>query len=100
AEHRRPLIRMPLISHLLAALAFSAHTPAVPPSGFQIEKIADGVYVAVRREVPGFYFQSNAVFIVGDSHVVVVDAQFTRAATRDVLAALRRITSKDRKSVV
>jgi len=48
----------------------------------------------VRREKTGLYFQSNAAFIVGDSDVVVVDAQFSQGATREVLAALRRITTK------
>jgi glyoxylase-like metal-dependent hydrolase (beta-lactamase superfamily II)/erythromycin esterase-like protein len=34
------------------------------------------------------------MFVVGDSGVLVVDAQFSTAATRDVIAALRRITTK------
>ena len=43
----------------------------------------------VRREKTGLYFQSNAAFIVGDSDVVVVDAQFSQGATREVVAAGR-----------
>ncbi len=61
---------------------------------FDVERLADGVYAVVRRERTGLYFQSNATFIVGDSDVVVVDAQFSQGATRDVVAALRRLTSK------
>jgi glyoxylase-like metal-dependent hydrolase (beta-lactamase superfamily II) len=40
------------------------------------------------------------VFIVNDDHVVVVDAQFTRAATLETLAALRRITRKPVRFVI
>jgi cyclase len=80
-------------------LLLAAAAPAQPPAPrdttpFDVERLADGVYAVVRRERTGLYFQSNATFIVGDSDVVVVDAQFSQGATREVLAALRRLTSK------
>jgi glyoxylase-like metal-dependent hydrolase (beta-lactamase superfamily II) len=43
---------------------------------------------------------ANSLFIVNDSDVVVVDAQFTRQATLEDLAALRRITPKPVRYVI
>src|SRR6185369_14651859 len=61
---------------------------------FTVERLAPGVYATIRSEPPGQAFESNSVFIVGDSGVIVVDAQSNLSATREVLAALRRITRK------
>ena len=74
--------------------------PAPPPAGFTIERLADGVYAAVRREPAGFIFQSNSVFLIGPDDVIVVDTQFTLAATREVLAALRELTPKPVRFVI
>ena len=86
----------------LLALGLSgfASAAAQTPSQFSVERLADGVYAVVRKEPPSLYFQSNSMFVVGDSGVLVVDAQFSTAATRDVIAALRRITRKPVKYVV
>ena len=69
-----------------AASADSAH--------FTVREIAPGVHAVIRREPLGLANHSNAVFIVNEEDVVVVDTQFTRNATQEVLAALRRITDK------
>lgn len=99
------LRRGPSAVLLLALLA--ASTAAVPaparapdPGDFTIEKLAEGVYAAIRHEPPSLYFESNSVFIVGDSGVAVVDAQFSLASTRATLAALRRITGKPVRYVI
>jgi cyclase len=52
------------------------------------------VYAAIRSGPLTLAVNSNSLIIVRDSDVVVVDAQFTREATRETLAAIRRITSK------
>jgi cyclase len=88
-----------MLRPLLAAalLLLPAAAPAQAPrdgAAFDVERLADGVYAVIRRERTGLYFQSNATFVVGDSGVVVVDAQFSEGATREVVAALRRITSR------
>ena len=109
-EHGLPirLARRARIASLaaLAALALLA-VPAAravggtdPAPRFDVERIAEGVYAVVRREPPGFGFEANSVFIVGERDVVVVDAQFTPSSTREVLAALRRLTPKPVKYVV
>src|SRR4051812_30742413 len=82
-------------SHAAAPHAAAPHAAAPRDSlPFDSGRLAEGVYAVVRRERTGLYFQSNAAFIVGDSDVVVVDAQFSQGATREVVDALRRITSK------
>jgi len=63
-------------------------------------RLADGVYAAMRKDPPGFAVESNSVFIVGDDGVIVVDAQSNIGATKEVLAALGKLTSKPVRYVV
>jgi cyclase len=67
---------------------------------FDVVKLAEGVYAAVRRDPPGFAVESNSLFIIGDDGVIVVDAQSNLAATRETLAALRKLTDKPVRYVV
>jgi len=60
-------------------------------AGFTVEKLADGVYAAVRTDPPGLMVDANSLFIVNDADVVVVDAP---EASVEMIAALRRITTK------
>jgi glyoxylase-like metal-dependent hydrolase (beta-lactamase superfamily II) len=78
--------------HLLGILCVWA--PVRLCAQFTVERVAPGIYATIRSEPPGQAFESNSVFIVGDSGVIVVDAQSNLPATREVLAALRRITRK------
>ena len=74
--------------------------PAAAQPAFDVQKIAPDVYAVVRREPASLWFNPNTVFIVGREAVTVVDAQLTSADTREVLAALRRITNKPVRYVV
>ena len=85
-------MRIPSLLLLAAWVPAASATPA--PPGFDVEQLAPGVYAVIRREPLGMANHANSLLIVNDSGVVVVDAQFTRAATLEVLAALRRITPK------
>lgn len=87
----------PLAKRLAAVVP--SRTPA-QSAGFAVQRLAYGVYATVRREPPSLYFEPNALFIIGDRDVIVVDAQFSLASTRDVLAALRRLTSKPVRYVI
>lgn len=100
-------LRLPLIAILFVALSSAgSDAPAqaaeagASPGNFRVQKLADGVYAAVRTEAPGFAVDANVVFIVNDDDVVVVDANDTPASSREVLAALRRLTPKPVKYVV
>jgi cyclase len=68
--------------------------------GADVQKVAEGVYVAVRREPPGLMFNSNTVFIINEEDVVVVDTNISPASAREVIAALRRLTTKPVRYVV
>jgi glyoxylase-like metal-dependent hydrolase (beta-lactamase superfamily II) len=79
---------------------------ALPPvtSGrrekFDVVKLAEGVYAVVRRDPPGYAVESNSLFVIGDDGVIVVDSQSNLAATRETLAALRKLTDKPVRYVV
>ena len=65
-----------------------------------VTPLGSNVYAAIRSEPLGLAVNANSLFIVTDDHVVVVDAQFTRQATLENLAALRRITSRPVRYVI
>ena len=67
---------------------------------FEMVKLADGVYAAIRKEPAGLAVESNSTFIICANDVIVVDAQSNIANTKAVLAALRRITNKPVRYVV
>lgn len=67
---------------------------------FEMVKVAEGVYVAVRKEPPGLTVNGNSVFIINDDDVVVVDTTLTPGSAREELAALRRLTTKPVKYVI
>ena len=100
----RPSHRAPVSLCLVMALSVAASAQTAAPSTrspkFELVKVAEGVYAALRKEPPGFAVESNSVFIVGDSDVIVVDTQSNSAATADVLAALRGLTDKPVRYVV
>jgi glyoxylase-like metal-dependent hydrolase (beta-lactamase superfamily II) len=90
---------------LLTLLTPRPHAAASRPSQsstkfFDVVKLAEGVYAAVRKDPPGFAVESNSLFIIGDDGVIVVDAQSNAAATRETLAALRSLTDKPVRVVV
>ncbi|MDQ3806397.1 MAG: MBL fold metallo-hydrolase [Acidobacteriota bacterium] len=68
--------------------------------GVDVVKVAEGVYAAVRKEPPGLMFNSNTVFIVNDEDVFVVDTNISPASAREVVAALRRLTTKPVRYVI
>lgn len=85
----------------LACLIFCAPLVAVCQSPrFEMVKVAEGVYAAIRREPPGFAVESNSLFIICERDVIVVDSQSNYAATRESLAALRKLTDKPVRFVV
>jgi cyclase len=78
---------------LLGAAALAAarqDTPTVPGLAYRLEKVADGVYCAIASGVP--YYVANAVVIVGDGGVAVVDPGAGPAEGRVLRAAVRTVT--------
>ena len=71
----------------------SAHRPHAD-LGFDVKRVAPDVYAVIRRNPPGFLFDCNSGFVVGKDGVLVIDAQFTTKSANQVIAALKKITSK------
>jgi glyoxylase-like metal-dependent hydrolase (beta-lactamase superfamily II) len=82
------------------AIVLACVTLAGQAANFDVQRLADGVYAVIRKEPAGFMVDANNVFIIGDTDVVVVDANGSPGITRQVLAALRRITDKPVRYVV
>jgi cyclase len=89
---RSPAVAMPPATTLRA--------DTIPPDNFDVQQIAAGVYAVIRREPAGLWFDANNVFIVDDEGVIVVDSNVSPSSTREVLAALRRITDRPVTHVV
>jgi cyclase len=67
---------------------------------FEIQKLSEGVYAAIRKQPPLFSFDPNNVFIINGDDVIVVDANASLAATKELLVALRKLTGKPVKYVI
>jgi glyoxylase-like metal-dependent hydrolase (beta-lactamase superfamily II) len=85
----------------LGANSTSAGTESQSPApAFELQKLAEGVYAAIRKEPPGLMFNANSVLIINDDDVVVVDTNITPSSAKEVLAALRKLTKKPVKYVI
>ena len=69
-------------------------------SGFQLHKLADGIYTTERKEPAGLMFDANNTFLIREHDVVVVDSNISPDSTREVLAALRKLTDKPVRYVI
>src|SRR5687767_6695924 len=100
------LVRSLALGLSLVGCAGPASPPATTPDqpfvlgNVAVTPLGNGVYAAIRSEPLALAVNANSLFIVNDDHVVVVDAQFTREATQEDIAALRRITSKPVRYVI
>jgi glyoxylase-like metal-dependent hydrolase (beta-lactamase superfamily II) len=86
---------LPLVTCLVLVMLQQDH-----PSRFNMQKLADGVYAAIRTEPVGLGVDANNLFIIDDDGVVVVDTNFGATSTREVVAALRTLTAKPVKYVI
>jgi cyclase len=82
------------------AFAIAGVVRLVSPPNLKIERLAPGVFAAVRTEPLSLALNSNSLIIVRDTDIVVVDAQFTRAATRETIAAIRKLSTKPVRYVI
>src|SRR4026208_1145358 len=90
------LIRISLFLFILCSpLVASAQS-----GNFEMVKVADGVYAAIRTEPPGLTVNGNSVFIINDDDVVVVDTTLTPGTAKEEIAALRKLTTKPVKYVI
>jgi glyoxylase-like metal-dependent hydrolase (beta-lactamase superfamily II) len=90
-----------LVFVLLGAVVPAAagqDNPSVPGLVYRLEKVADGVYCAIASGVP--YYVSNAIVIVGDAGVAVVDPGAGPAEARVLRAAVRTVTDLSVRYVI
>lgn len=85
---------------VLAVFLFLCSVCLGQSPGFEIVPLADGVYAAIRNEPPGLTVNANSVFIINENDVVVVDTTLTPSSAKELLAALRKLTTKPVKYVV
>ena len=97
--HRSAGSLLPLMMTCLALAPMFAQL-AEETFQFQFHKLADGVYASIRKEPVGLGVEANNLFVVDDDGVVVVDTNFGPSSTRQVLAALRKITDEPVKYVI
>lgn len=88
---------------VVVAACTSRPTPQVVPGPsprVEVQRLAPGVFALKRLEPLALAGNSNSLVVVGDEGVTVVDAQFTREATLEHLAAIRGVTRLPVKWVV
>jgi len=93
---------MPIRPFLLVFLCTFLHAqiPQTPAYKLEIQKLADGVYVAAHTELPSLLPDANSVFIINDEDAVVVDTNLTLESARASLEQLRKLTSKPVRFVI
>jgi len=69
-------------------------------AGFELERVAEGVYVARRTEPAGLMVDANSMIVVNERDVVVVDANVGPGSAKEVLAQLRKLTDKPVRYVI
>jgi len=85
---------------VLLLIAFAVLHAAPSHAAFELQRIAEGVHVAVRSEPPGLMVDANTTLIINEHDVVVVDANVGPSSAKDTLAALRKFTSKPVRYVI
>ena len=90
----------PIITAGLLALVTTPARAQHAPDRFHVDTLGTGVYAIVRHDPIAFANNANSLVVIGDSGVLVVDAQFTRVATNQTVGAIRRLTSKPVRYVV
>ena len=82
------------------AAAPAATSGTDPARRFTVTPLAEGVYAVIRDDRPGYMVDANNLLVVNDSDVVVVDSNGAPSITRQVVAALKRLTDKPVRYVV
>lgn len=89
------LVRIFLFFCLLLSSPLATAQP-----GFEMVKVADGVYAAIRTEPLPRQVDGNSIVLINDQDVIVVDANITPSSARAILAEIRKLTDKPVRYVV
>jgi cyclase len=83
---------------IVALLLGSSISSFAADNIFQIKRVADGVYAAIATRT--FRINCNAVIVLMDNGVLVVDAESTPSAAREIIAGIKQLTDKPVQYVV
>ncbi|HSK71545.1 MAG TPA: MBL fold metallo-hydrolase [Pyrinomonadaceae bacterium] len=83
---------------IIFCVQFPAQTKQTENS--EVQKVAEGVYTLIRKEPPSLWFDPNVTFIINEADVIVVDANITSKSSKEVIAALKKLTDKPVKYVI
>ena len=96
----RPMLIGVSVALLLAPAAGRAQIPTYTGPKFETTRLADGVYAFVFDNPTGMAVDGTTVAIINDADVVIIDTQNTAASSREVLAAIRKLTDKPVRYVI
>jgi glyoxylase-like metal-dependent hydrolase (beta-lactamase superfamily II) len=82
-----------MASWLLGCVIASGQSPS-GPFDIEVQKVAEGVFVASRPDPIRSPVSGNVTFIVTEKDVIVVDATIAPMAARRVIAEIKKITDK------
>jgi cyclase len=89
-----------LLWGLVAAQPAAMPAPSVPPAAYEVVRLADGVHGFIWKNPFSDPIQGNALFIINDRDVVVVDTGLLPSTARVMAAELRKLTAKPVRYVI
>ena len=89
-----------LLVLLVAASVTASAAVSGPPKPYDVVKLADGVYGFVWRDPLQDPIEGNALFVINERDVLVVDTGLLPSTARRMAAALKTLTSKPVRYVV
>jgi glyoxylase-like metal-dependent hydrolase (beta-lactamase superfamily II) len=89
-----------LCSAVLALAAAPAEPAGLPKKPYDVLKLAEGVYAFVWKDPAQNLIESNALFVVNDRDVLVVDTGMVPSTGRVMAAELKKLTDRPVRYVV
>ncbi|HTY42581.1 MAG TPA: MBL fold metallo-hydrolase [Thermoanaerobaculia bacterium] len=92
--------RRVLRGFLLALVAGSARGEGLPHKAYEVVGLADGVWAFLWKDPSADLIESNALFVVNDRDVLVVDTGMVPSTARVMAAELKKLTDRPVRYVV
>jgi cyclase len=89
-----------MIRNLLALLLIAAAAHAAEPKKYEVQKLAEGVHAFVWSDPLADPIESNALIVINDEDVLVVDSSLFPSSARLVIGEIRKFTPKPVRYVV
>jgi cyclase len=89
-----------MLRNLLALLFVATAMHAAEPKKYEVQKLAEGVHALVWNEPLADPIESNALIVVNDEDVLVVDSSLFPSTARLVIGEIRKLTPKPVRYVV